>query len=399
MEQMRANVYRLYPTPAQAAAMARIAGACRFVHNLALEQRRDWWRPGRRFSFGQQARELTALRRQVDWLRDCPVHALQNALRDVDRAFQAFFAGRAGYPQFRSKGGRDSFRESDPACFTVRRTGRHSGMVRIPKVGWVRFRGWYAIPGELRSLTVSRRAGVWSAAIQWRREVVEPAPSSLPPLGLDMGVAVAVATSDGRLIEGPRAYAAARKRLAVLQRAVARKKKGSANRRKAVAKVARLHARIANIRRDWIHKQTTAIAESQGVVVVEALRVRSMSASARGTVEEPGRNVRAKAGLNRSILDGGWFAFRAALAYKLPARGGHLVAIEPAFTSQTCSACGAVDRASRRARAVFACTACGHTDHADVNAANTILRQGLSSMPVEGRDRAPGEAGTIRRAA
>ncbi|MEW5425073.1 RNA-guided endonuclease InsQ/TnpB family protein, partial [Amorphus sp. 3PC139-8] len=153
------------------------------------------------------------------------------------------------------------------------------------------------------------------------------------------------------------------------------------------------------IRRDWIHKQTTAIAESQGVVVVEALRVRSMSASARGTVEEPGRNVRAKAGLNRSILDGGWFAFRTALAYKLAARGGHLVAVEPAYTSQTCSACGAVDRASRMARAVFACTACGHTDHADVNAAKTILRQGLSSMPVEGRDRAPDEAGTTRRAA
>ncbi|MEW5424609.1 helix-turn-helix domain-containing protein [Amorphus sp. 3PC139-8] len=94
MEQMRANVYRLYPTPAQSAAMARIAGACRFVHNLALEQRRDWWRPGRRFSFGQQSRELTALRRQVDWLRDCPVHALQNALRDVDRA-----PGEAGPPR------------------------------------------------------------------------------------------------------------------------------------------------------------------------------------------------------------------------------------------------------------------------------------------------------------
>ena len=396
---MRANVYRLYPTPEQAAQMARIAGACRFVYNLALEQRRDWWRPGRRFSFAQQCRELTALRRGVDWLRDCPVHALQNALRDVDRAYQNWWAGRASAPQFRRKGDRDSFREGDPACFELRRTGRKTGMVRIPKVGWVRVRGWYAIPGDMRSLTVSRRAGVWSVSIQWRREVVEPAPSVLPPLGIDMGVAVALATSDGRLIEGPRAYDAARDRLAFLQRAVARKQRGSANRRKAVAKVARLHARVANIRRDWMHKQTTTLAENQGVVVVEALRVRSMSASAKGTAEQPGRRVRQKAGLNRSILDGGWFAFRETLAYKMADRGGHLVTVDPAYTSQTCSACGAVDRNSRRSRAAFVCTVCGHAEHADVNAAKTILRRGTPSMPVEDRGCAASEAGTTRRAA
>jgi putative transposase len=399
MKVLRATVYRLYPTSEQAAQMVRIAGACRFVYNLALEQRRAWWRPGRRFSFAQQCRELTALRREVDWLRDCPVHALQNALRDVERAYQNWWGGWASVPQFCRKGERDSFRESDPACFDLRRTGRKSGMVRIPKVGWVRFRGWYGIPGEMRSLTVSRRAGVWSASIHWRREVVEPAPSALPPLGIDMGVAVALATSDGRLIEGPRAYDAARERLAFLQRGVARKKKDSANRRKTVAKVARLHARIASIRRDWMHKQTSAIAESQGVVAVEALRVRSMAASAQGTVEQPGRRVRQKAGLNRSILDGGWFAFRETLAYKLAERGGQLVAVDPAYTSQTCSACGGVDRNSRRSRDLFVCTACGHAEHADINAAKTILRQGLPSMPVEGRGFAPNEAGTTRRAA
>jgi putative transposase len=379
--------------------MVRIAGACHYVYNLALEQRRDWWRPGRGFSFAQQCRELTQLRREVGWLRDCPVHALQNALRDVERAYQNWWAGRAAAPQFRRKGDRDSFRESDPACFELRRTGRKTGMVRIPKVGWVRLRGWTAIPGAMRSLTVSRRAGVWSASIQWRHAVAEPAPSVLPPLGIDMGVAVALATSDGRLIEGPRAFEAARHRLACLQRAVARKQRGSANRRKAVAKVARLHARVANIRRDWMHKQTTAIAESQCIVVVEALRVRSMAASAKGTAEQPGRRVRQKAGLNRSILDGGWFAFRETLAYKLAERGGDLVAVDPAYTSQTCATCGVRDRASRKTRDLFECASCGHTGHADVNAAKTILRQGLPSMPVEVRDRAADEAGTARRAA
>lgn len=399
MKQLRANVYRLYPTPDQAARMARIAGACRFVYNLALEQRRIWWRPGRRLSFARQCRELTELRREVEWLKDCPVHALQNALRDVQRAYENWWAGHAFAPQFRRKGDRDSFRESDPACFEVRRTGRKSGMVRIPKVGWVKFRGWYDIPGEIRSLTVSRRAGVWSASVQWRREVEEPAASTLPPVGLDMGVAVAVATSDGRLIEGPRPYEKARRRLASLQRAVARKRKGSANRRKAVAKVARLHARLANLRRDWMHKQTTDLAKNHGLVVVEDLKVQSMSASARGTVEQPGRNVRQKAGLNRSILDGGWYAFRVTLAYKLAERGGQLIAVDPACTSRTCSACGVVDKASRRSQAEFGCVACGHADNADINAAKNIVGQGLPFMPVEGGGCAPGEAGTARRAA
>lgn len=251
----------------------------------------------------------------------------------------------------------------------------------------------------MRSLTVSRRAGAWSTSIQWRREVAEPAPSTLSPLDIDMGVAVALVTSDGRLIEGPRVYDAARRRLAVLQRAVARKKKGPVSRQKAVAKVARIHARVANIRRASMHKQTTAIAESQGVVGVEALRVRSMSASAKETAEQPARRVRQKAGLDRSILDSGWFVFHEALAYKLADRGGHFVAVDPAYTSQTCSACGAVDRGSRRSRDLFACTACGHTEHADINAAKNILRRGTPSMPVEARGCAADEAGTARRVA
>jgi len=153
-------------------------------------------------------------------------------------------------------------------------------------------------------------------------------------------------------------------------------------------------SRIVAIRRDWIHKQTTALAKNHGLVVVENLRVKSMSASARGTEDQPGRNVRQKAGLKRSILDAGWYTFRAILSYKLEERGGYLLAVDPAYTSQTCSECRVVDRESRRTRAEFLCTSCGHTDNADINAARNILRQGLPSMPVEGRGYAPEEAGS-----
>ena len=381
--------------------MAQIAGACRFVYNLALEQRRDWWRPGRKFNSVSQCREVTELRAQVDWIKAAPVAALQQALRDLDRAYQNWWAGRADYPTPRKKGFNDSFRFPDPNYLTLRRTGKSSGQLKLPKLGWVRLRGWRALPGDLRNVTVSRRAGQWFAAIQCEREIPEPIPSSLPSVGIDMGVAVFAALSDGTSIapanHGKKALRALRK----AQRALARKRKGSANRRKAVRRVARIHQRVANARKDFLHKHSTTIAKNHGTVVVEALNLRNMSASAKGTTEKPGRKVRQKAGLNRAILDQGWGAFRIMLAYKLADRGGRLVEVPAAYTSQTCSACGVVDSASRVSQAVFACSGCGHTANADTNAAINILRRADSALkPVEGhRVVRPGEAGTSRSAA
>lgn len=230
----KAAMFRLYPTPKQAAQMAQIAGACRFVYNLALEQRRDWWRQyraitGSNISFASQCRELTALRADVDWLKACPVHALQQALRDLDRAYQNFFAGRAAYPTPRKNGVNDSFRFPDPTSLVVKRTGKSAGQVKLPKLGWVRLRGWHALPGDICNITLSRRAGKWFAAVQCEREVTDPVSSSLPPVGIDMGVAVFAALSDGTNIapvnHGKKALRALRK----AQRALSRKKRGSAN--------------------------------------------------------------------------------------------------------------------------------------------------------------------------
>lgn len=399
MKQQRAQQFRLYPTPDQADQMARIAGACRFVYNLALDQRLNWYRPGRRFSYVQQAKELTQLRAEVDWLRDCPVHALQAALKDVDRAFTNWWAGRAAAPTFRKKGDRDSYRQPDPKTFAVKRVGKKTGMVKLPKIGWVRFRGWFERPGDQKLLTVSRRAGRWYVSMMRETEVEEPQASNLPPVGIDRGIAVTLATSDGEMHHGPAAYKRAQKRLAHLQRGLARKQKGSARRAKQKAKIARLHARVSNIRLDWLHKQTTDLAKNHGVVVLEDLRVRQMSKSAKGTIEAPGRNVRQKAGLSRSILDQGWYAFSTLLDYKLRARGGELVVVPAAYTSQTCSECGTIDKASRLDQATYACGHCGHVENADTNAAKNILRQGLPSMRVKGAGCGPVEARTTRCAA
>jgi putative transposase len=222
----------------------------------------------------------------------------------------------------------------------------------------------------------------------------------LPRVGIDMGVAVFAALSDGTNIapanHGKKALLALRK----AQRALARKKGDSANRGKAARRVGRIHQKVANARRDFLHKHSTTIAQNHGVVVVEALQVRKMSASAKGTVDEPGRQVRQKAGLNRAILDQGWSRFRTMLGYKLADRGGMLVDVPAAYTSQTCPRCDYVDAANRRDQATCVCVGCGHTANADTNAAINILRRADGALkPVEGhRIERPVEAGTSRRA-
>lgn len=402
MIERKANTYRLYPTPEQAQQMTQIAGSCRFVYNLALEQRRDWWKPGRTFNFASQCREVTMLRADVDWLRAAPSHTLQQALKDLDRAYQNWWAGRAQYPTPRKKGMNDSFRFPDLGRIKIERTGRSSGRIKLPKLGWVRFRGWYAIPGAVCNATVSRRAGQWHIAVQWQRELGGPIPSILPVVGIDRGVTVFAALSNGTNIapvnHGKKALRALRK----AQRNLSRKKRGSNNRRKAARRVAKIQMRVANARKDFLHKVSTEISKNHGTVVLEALKVRNMTASAKGTMEKPGRSVKQKAGLNRAILDQGWGMFRTMLAYKLADRGGRLIEVSAAYTSQTCAECGVMDATSRRSQSRFVCTGCGHETNADTNAANNILQRGLdkSLKPAEGhRSKRPDEAGSIRRAA
>ncbi|WP_051949291.1 RNA-guided endonuclease TnpB family protein [Methylosinus sp. PW1] len=397
----RANIYRLYPTDEQAQRLTEWVGSCRFMYNVALEQRRDWWRPGRRFNFATQCREVTAVREEVDWIKDVPVHALQQAMRDLDRAFVNFWEGRAEYPKPRRKFENDSMRFPDPSAFGFRRISKHWGEVKLPKLGWVKLRWDKAIPGTVKNITVSLKTGIWTVAAQYETEIADPQPSELPPVGIDRGVAVFAAMSDGTKVEPGNFGKKARKKLCKAQRNLSRKKKGSNNWKKQKARVGKIQGKIARQRKDYLHKLSTDIAKSHGVVAMENLKVRNMTASAAGTVEEPGKNVRQKAGLNRSILDQGWGMFRTMLNYKLAERGGRLVEVNPAFTSQTCSECGVVDARSRASQARFVCVACGHEENADVNAAKNILsRAGCSVLPVEGqRGRRPDEAGTIRRAA
>lgn len=369
--------YRLAPTSEQEAQFYQFAGVCRLVYNLALEQRKTWGRR-HKINFVTQCADLTRLRAAFDWIEAVSRSCQNQALRDLDKAFGAFFSGRAGFPCARRKGQDDAFRFSSQRVSTRRLNGRWSA-VHLPKIGWVKFRDTRALRGRMLSATVSRDADGWYIAFACEIEHDAPSPLS-EAVGIDRGVANALALSTGELIATPasleRIELAARK----AQRVLARRKRGSKRRERQRRRVARLRGRQARIRADFNHRASRAIADRFGTVAIEALNVAGMTRSAAGTVAEPGRNVRAKAGLNRAILARGWGQFERFLAYKLAERGGRLVKVNPRNTSRTCPACGEIDAQSRESQAVFRCVACGHTDHADVNAAIEILRRGSTSL-------------------
>jgi putative transposase len=257
----------------------------------------------------------------------------------------------------------------------------------------VRYHNSRTFVGTPKTLTILRRGERWFASIQV--ELPEPAQPPVHPhpdnaVGIDRGVTVFAALSDGTHVAPVSPLKAAARALRVAQRALSRKKRGSHNRRKAAQRVQRIHRKVADIRKDFLHKTSTTIAQNHRVVVLEKLEVTNLVASAKGTTEQPGKNVRAKAGLNRSILDQGWYTFEQMLAYKLKKHGGQLLHVPAAHTSQRCSACGHTAADNRRSQAAFRCLLCGHAENADTNAAKNIWRAGQALLGAPRRP-TPGE--------
>lgn len=394
MNRLKAIRVRIYPTPDQAVAFSRIAGCCRLVYNLGLAQRATFWRQhkrqtGRAISWISQKRELSALKAEAPFLAEAPAHCLQAALADLDRAYGNFFAGRAGYPTPRRKFENDSFTFPDPSQITV---DRARGLLVLPKFGKrgaahgpIKAVLHRPVSGRVRQVTVSREGTHWYASILISARLRRQAPQAVPltaedVIGIDRGVAVPVATSDGGLlgsaVETPQQMHRQRR----LARAVTRAQRGSKRRMRAILRLRAHKSKMARRRRDMVHKITSHLAKSHRAVVIEKLQVQAMTASACGTIEAPGRNVAAKSGLNRAILDKGWGELRRQLGYKLAWAGGVLIEVEARNTSRTCGCCGTVDAASRVDRDRFICRSCGHEAHADTNAAGEILRRGLRQL-------------------
>ncbi|HEV8166233.1 MAG TPA: transposase [Actinomycetota bacterium] len=373
--------YRLYPTPAQEDVLLGHCAHARYVWNLAVEQR-SWWQPGRRApGYAEQCRQLTEARAAHPWLARGSAIVQQQALRDFHAAYASWFASLREWrkrcartppqerpaapspPSWRKRGRSEGFRIVATGPQYVRRLNRRWGVVLVPKLGWVKLRLSRQVPAA-KSYRVTRdRAGRWHLAFAAVPAPI-PGPSTGEVVGIDRGVTVTLALSDGQSYQAPADQDVKR-----LQRRLARAKRGSTRRTKLKARLARLYARNADARRDWAEKVSTEIARRYDLIRLENLDVGSMTRSARGTAERPGRNVGQKARLNGSILRSGWGMFATRLEQK--ARG-RVERVNPAYTSQRCSRCGTVDRKARESQAAFRCRSCGYRANADHNAARNI---------------------------
>lgn len=354
--------------------MRRFAGACRFVFNRALALQNENHEAGNKYiPYGKMASWLVEWKNatEMQWLKDSPSQPLQQSLKDLERAYKNFFQKRAAFPRFKKRGQNDAFRYPQGV-----KLDQENSRIFLPKLGWMRYRNSRQVTGVVKNVTVSQSCGKWYISIQTESEVSTPVHPSASMIGLDAGVAKLATMSDGTVFEPVNSFQKNQKTLARLQRQLSRKVKFSNNWQKQKRKIQRLHSCIANIRRDYLHKVTTTVSKNHAMIVIEDLKVSNMSKSAAGTVSQPGRNVRAKSGLNRSILDQGWYEIRRQLAYKQLWRGGQVLAVPPAYTSQRCVCCGHTAKENRLSQSKFRCQVCGYTANADVNGARNILAAG-----------------------
>ncbi|WP_017571903.1 RNA-guided endonuclease InsQ/TnpB family protein [Nocardiopsis halotolerans] len=377
--------YRLALTDEQAEQCQIYGDICRAVWNTGLEQRREAvsrWQRGHQLpycGYHLQARQLAEAKTEETWLKDAPSHILQQTLKDLDTACRdhGTFTVR-----WRAKGRwKPSFRFPDSKWMSIQRLSRKWGRVKLPKLGWVRFRWSRAPKGTIRSATVSRDGEHWYVSLLCEDGQTTPEVHERPDsaVGVDRGVAVAVATSDGDLFDRVFQTPKEAERERRLRRRLCRQRKGSNNRARTKAALGKLTGRVRARRADFAAQTAHTLCAKNAVVVLEKLNTKNMTASAKGTTDAPGRGVRQKAGLNRAILSQGWYGFKLACQNAARRTGTQIVEVDPAYTSQTCHPCGHVASENRESQSIFRCGACGHTAHADVNAARNILARGWTS--------------------
>lgn len=362
-----AHKIALDPNNVQATYFAKAAGVARFAYNWALaewQRQYEAWKADNSRPRPSQAalrRQLNAIKReQFPWMLEVSKCAPQMAIIQLGEAFKNFFAGRAKYPKFRKKGVHDRFTLINDQ-FSV-----EGSRIRIPNLGWVRMRESLRFAGKIMSATISRVADRWFVSITVDTE--DPPKHKAENqgiVGVDLGVSALATLSTGEIITGPKPHKALLDRLRRLSRSLSRKQKGSRNRQKAKAKLARLHARIANIRLDALHKLTTEITRRFHTIGIEDLNVRGMMANRH---------------LARSIADMSFHEFRRQLEYKAERRGGLVVVADRWFpSSKTCSACGSAQEAMPLSVRQWICPDCGARHDRDLNAARNLATYAASS--------------------
>jgi putative transposase len=358
--------YRLDPTAEQERLLNQFAGARRFVWNWALNRKRQHYQQtGTTLSYNDLAAELTQMKQQpaTAWLREMDSQSLQQALRDLDSAYQHFFRRarngekKKGFPKFKS-------RKTDPPRFRIPQRVRLEGsVVSVPKIGLIKVILHRPLEGVTKGATFKREAcGHWYISLVVEQQIALKVDRLIQThIGIDVGLKSLAALSSGETIENPRWYRTQMRRLRRAQKALSRKVKGSRNRGKARIVVARLHEKIRNQRNDFLHKLSTALIRHNDLVSIEDLNVRGL----------------AKTKLAKSVLDAGWGMFRSMLAYKAERNNTHLIVIGRFFpSSKTCSACGLINADLALADRDWTCS-CGVQHDRDLNAARTIDQEGV----------------------
>ena len=363
----------LDPNDKQATYFARACGTARFAYNWALGEWQRQYEAHRNDPSLPRPSEA-ALRRQLNdikvaqfpWMQEVTKNAPQQAIKNLGAAFKRFFAGDGKYPRFKKKGQHDSFRADNGTDKNHLHAVEIKGQkIKLSVLGWVRMREPLRFNGNVKSAVVSRTADRWFVSLTVEIEHLTPVRENQAAGGVDLGVSSLATMSDGSAVIGPKALRSNLARLKRLSRSLSRKAKGSANRRKAKARIARLHARIGNIRKDALHKLTTGLVERFTVIGIEDLNVRGMMANDR---------------LARSIADMGFHGFRRQLEYKAVMRGSRIVVADRWHpSSKTCSACGVVVDALPLAVREWECVACGVHHDRDVNAAKNLMKIAVSS--------------------
>jgi putative transposase len=376
MKVRKAFKYKLKTNTASFVKLAQFAGSNRFVFNraLALIKYNLDNKTGYQ-NYNALADELTYWKqfKETSFLNDIPSQTLQQTLKDLDRACKDAFKKIRNFPKFKKKGQHDSFRY--PQGIKVK-----GEKVFLPKLGWMRFVKSREIVGQIKNATVSRRGDNWYISFQTEYDINVVNRKLTNPLGIDLGVKKFAYFSNNKAINPINSFKNLAKKLAKEQRKLAGKIKFSNNWKKQKAVITKLHIKIADVRKDFQHKHSTDISKNHALVVIEDLKILNMSKSAKGSTKKHGKNVKAKSGLNRVILDQGWYEFRRQIEYKQEFSGGKLILVNPKNTSRKCSCCGHINKDNRKSQAVFKCVVCGHKDHADHNAAKNILEAGLTSL-------------------
>ncbi|WP_335803849.1 transposase [Gallibacterium anatis] len=368
----KAFKFEIMPNGEQSRKIKQFCGCCRFVFNRALAWQNEQYEQDNsfKFSYTKIANLLPQWKKELIWLKECHSQVLQQSLKDLENAFKNFFQQRSDFPKFKKKGVKESFRFPQ-GCKLEQQNNR----IWLPKIGWVRYRNSREVIGEIKNVTVSQKCGRFFVSIQTEFESQIPVHKG-GEIGIDMGIARFATLSNGEFFEPLNAFKTYKGKLAKLQKRLKNKVKFSQNWQKLKAKIAKLHHKIANCRKDFLHKISTQISKNHAMIYIEDLQVANMSKSAKGTAEQHGKNVAAKSGLNRAILDQSWFEFRRQLDYKTQWQGGFLVAVPPQNSSRTCPCCGHISKENRQTQAHFECVECGYTENADVVGAMNVLARG-----------------------